>query len=342
MSRPRIDEADVKIISILQEEPRTSYLKLAKECQISIDSVRRRYDRLRTEGVIVSEVIALHPKAMGLGCFSWLGITTQPSKEKEVLKALTEQPGVLQNFIEIGKYNIRSILALEHVYDITPFVDSIKKIPYINGIDVMIWSDIERMAYPRNLVIETFHGNVNENNSEADRNGSKIKISSTKSLAQLQKKSSVHLSITCPSLDDTDEAIINVLSQNARIPFSTIAKQIGISTKTVICRYRKLKKDWVWYSTLSINLRKIGYLGYVSYHIKVSSKSWIADVFERIIKIPNIIVALKLIGPYDINALAPFSSPEQLMKVHMSISEIPGIERLDQQIGDSMHVWPPP
>ena len=89
-------------------------------------------------------------------------------------------------------------------------------------------------------------------------------------------------------------------------------------------------------------MRKIGYLGYVSYHIKVSSKSWIADVFERIIKIPNIIVALKLIGPYDINALAPFSSPEQLMKVHMSISEIPGVERLDQQIGDSMHVWPPP
>jgi hypothetical protein len=59
-----------------------------------------------------------------------------------------------------------------------------------------------------------------------------------------------------------------------------------------------------------------------------------------LIKIPNIIVALKLIGPYNINALAPFSTPEQLMKMHASISEIPGIDRLDQQIGDSMHVWP--
>jgi DNA-binding Lrp family transcriptional regulator len=108
----------------------------------------------------------------------------------------------------------------------------------------------------------------------------------------------------------------------------------------VICRYRKLKKDWVVYTTLAINLRKLGYPGYVSYNIKVSSKSWVKDVFERLIKIPNIIVALKLIGPYNINALAPFSTPEQLMKTHASISEIPGIDRLDQQIGDSMHVWP--
>jgi DNA-binding Lrp family transcriptional regulator len=115
---------------------------------------------------------------------------------------------------------------------------------------------------------------------------------------------------------------------------------LGISTKTVICRFRKLKKEWVWYSTLAINLRKIGYPGYVSYNIKVSSKTWVSDVFDRVIKIPNVIAALKLIGPYNINAVAPFSGPEQLMRLHASISAIPGIERIDEQIGDSMHVWP--
>ena len=338
MGRPNIDETDVKIIGILQEDPRTTYLQLAKDCRVSIDSVRRRYERLRKEGIVVREVIALLPKAMGFDCLSWLGIVTQPGTENEVLENLKEKPEIMLNFVEIGKYNIRSLLGLKRVYDLATFVDSLKKIPHINDVDAMIWSDIERMAYPRNLVIEPFHGCTAEDALSQD--SAESKTSSTTLVDDTIAKENMPLSQMCPSIDKIDESILNILVHNARIPFSTIAKQLGISTKTVICRYRKLKKEWIWYSTLAINLRKLGYTGYASYNIKVSSKTWVNDVFEKLIKIPNIIVALRLIGPYNINALAPFSNPEQLMKTHASISAIPGIERIDQQVGDSMHVWP--
>ena len=337
LNRPRIDEIDVKIIGILQEDPRTTYLQLSKECQISIDSVRRRYERLRREGVVVTEIIALLPKAMGSECTSWLGIVTQPGKEDEVLENLKKKPEILLNFVEIGKYNIRSILGLRHLEDLASYVDSIKKIPYINDVDVMIWSGIKGMAYPRNLVIEPFSGTKEETNND----DVEIRTSSTSLVSDgTIEKANLPLSITCPSMDKIDESILNILIHNARIPFSTISKEVGISTKTVICRYRKLKKEWVAYSTLAINLRSLGYTGYVSYNIKVMPKSWINDVYDKIVKIPNIIAALKLIGPYNINVVAPFSKPEQLMKLHTQISEIPGIERIDQQIGDSMHVWP--
>jgi DNA-binding Lrp family transcriptional regulator len=337
---PSIDETDVKIIRILQEDPRTTYLKLAKDCGVSIDSVRRRYERLRKEGIVVREIIALHPKAMGLECFSWLGIITQPGKEREVLSHLAKKPEVELNFIEMGKYNIRSLLILKHMTELGPFVDSLKKIPAINDIDVMIWSEIERMAYPGNLIIEPSSGCKEESASKVNDADSEVMTSSTSYVTDEKTDKHVALSAFCPSLDKIDETILNTLSRKARIPFSTIAKQLGISTKTVICRYRKLQKKWVWYTTLCLNLRKLGYSGYVSYNIKVSSKSWVNDVFDQMVKLPNVIVALKLIGPYNINALVPISSPEQLMKIHTRISEIPGIERIDQQIGDSMHVWP--
>jgi DNA-binding Lrp family transcriptional regulator len=154
LSRPNIDETDVKIINILQEDPRTTYLQLAKDCQVSIDSVRRRYERLRKDGIVVSEIISLLPQALGVDCISWLGITTQPGKESEVLESLKAKPEIQANFVEIGKYNIRSILGVKHLNDLAGVVDSIKKIQYINDVDVMIWSDIQSMAYPRNLVIE--------------------------------------------------------------------------------------------------------------------------------------------------------------------------------------------
>lgn len=341
MSRPNIDETDVKIINILQEDPRTTYLQLAKDCQVSIDSVRRRYERLRKDGIVVSEIISLLPQALGVDCISWLGITTQPGKESEVLESLKAKPEIQANFVEIGKYNIRSILGVKHLNDLAGVVDSIKKIQYINDVDVMIWSDIQSMAYPRNLVIEPFSGSKNGDKSTINQNMLEIKTSSTSSVKfNGVEKANLPLSLTCPDMDKIDETILNVLLHNARIPFSTIAKQLGISTKTAICRYKKLKKNWVAYSTLAINLRKIGYDGYVSYNIKVGPKSWVNEVFDRIVKIPNVIAALKLVGPYNINIVAPFSNPDQLMKLHISISEIPGIARIDQQIGDSMHVWP--
>lgn len=83
---------------------------------------------------------------------------------------------------------------------------------------------------------------------------------------------------------------------------------------------------------VGFNLRRLGYSGYARCNIKVSSKSWVKDVFESLIKIPNIIAALKLIGPYNINVLAPFSSPEQLMKTHASISAIPALKGLTKRL----------
>jgi len=71
------------------------------------------------------------------------------------------------NFVEIGKYNIRSVLAVRRLDDLEPSVDSLKKIPCVNDIDTMIWSDIQKMTYPGNLVIEPFTGCAAEGAKEA-------------------------------------------------------------------------------------------------------------------------------------------------------------------------------
>jgi len=337
--RPSLDDVDVKIIRLLQEDPRETYLQIAKECKTSIDSVRRRYVRLRREGIVVREILSLLPVAWGNECLAWLGIVTQTGKENEVLQSLKQRPEIGMSFLEMGKYNIRSVLGLRCLDDLEPYVDSLKKIPCISDVDVMMWTGIQNMAYPGNLVIEPFDGE-----SAVDRKSSKdlpgVWTSSTSLLNDGEKRGNLPFSTFCPSIDKIDECILNALISNARMPFSHIAEQIGISTKTVIERYRKLRKECVAYATLSLNLRKLGYSGYASYNIKVSAKSWVSEVFDQVTKLPNVVAALRLIGPYNINALAPFSTPEHLKETHSSISQIPGIEKIDVQIGHSMDVWP--
>ena len=49
---------------------------------------------------------------------------------------------------------------------------------------------------------------------------------------------------------------------------------------------------------------------------------------------------MRLLGPYDIDVLSPFSTASEIMDIKQAISEIPGIERVNYQIGEIL-VSPP-
>lgn len=83
-------------------------------------------------------------------------------------------------------------------------------------------------------------------------------------------------------------------------------------------------------------MEKLGYSGHVSSLIKVSHENGCQKFFNQLIKIPNIIVAMRLLGPYNIDALIPFSTAPQLVSIKETISEIGDIEKVDYQIGESL------
>ena len=64
-------------------------------------------------------------------------------------------------------------------------------------------------------------------------------------------------------MDKIDLYIGKILTGNARMSFTKIAKKLGISTSTVIKRYNRLRKKVLPYSYLTINLKKLGYVGKV-------------------------------------------------------------------------------
>ena len=243
--RPEIDEIDVKILKLLQADPRTSYSKIAEECKISRDKLRRRYTRLHKVGVVIAELMGFHPKIRGFDCYAWFGIITQSGKEKNVIKTLEDESNIVQIFVEIGKYNIRTLVMLKNIDDLPSFVDSLKKNHYICDIDVMIWTNIEQMAHPTNLVIRPFSTKKDNDESMITKG---VKISSKLLQKQNINQYNNNCRIKDPKVDLIDKTIMNALSLNARTPFRKIAKQLGISTKTVILRYEKMKNDWIWYS----------------------------------------------------------------------------------------------
>ena len=141
-------------------------------------------------------------------------------------------------------------------------------------------------------------------------------------------------------MDEIDLKIAKILTDNARMPFSQIAEQLGISTKKVINRYQKMK-GLLSYSTITLNLEKLGYIGQAIIRIKISYKHNLDEIFEKISNTQNVIVSLKHYGPFELTAIVPFKDLDHLSQLHDVISKIEGIKELNIQIQKTYNHWPP-
>ena len=139
-------------------------------------------------------------------------------------------------------------------------------------------------------------------------------------------------------MDKTDLAIIEKLAEEARTSFRKIARDLGISTETVINRYKKLQeKNVIRGSTVVIDPNKIGYEAIVAFLIDVyHANTAVAEVgaetsviLGKLIQMPNIIMATKTVGDHDLLAIGVIQNIRHLIKLGNDIAEIQGIKNIE-------------
>jgi len=138
-------------------------------------------------------------------------------------------------------------------------------------------------------------------------------------------------------MDEIDLAIIKKLTEDARMSFRKIAKELGISPDTVINRYKTLQeKGVIRGSTVVINPKKIGYHGMAVFVIDASPSHILANeatidsslILDKLIQMPNIILATKTVGDHDLLAISVARDFEHLINIGTDIANIPGVKDL--------------
>ena len=102
-------------------------------------------------------------------------------------------------------------------------------------------------------------------------------------------------------IDNIDLKILNVLSKNAKMPYTEVAKKVFVSGGTVHVRMRKLEKMGVVRGTkLDIDYNKLGY-NISSYMGIYLEKSFLyKDTVKSLKKIPEIVEIHAITGQYTI------------------------------------------
>ena len=137
-------------------------------------------------------------------------------------------------------------------------------------------------------------------------------------------------------MDEIDMHIIKKLTDDARISFRKIAEELKISADTVISRYRKLQENGVIQgSTVVINPRKVGYHCTAAFLIDASPPHILGNevdpndsslILDRLISMPNIILATKTVGDHDLLAIGVARDFKHLIYIGNNIAGIPGVK----------------
>ncbi len=317
--RLRIDETDAKILRQLLKESRTSFTDLSKICNITVGAVRMRYKKLWRIGVINGEIMQVNPQSLGYKCISDIGILSNIEDEKKVLSFL-ESRTYIQYVIRVyGKYNIRAKVALVDMQELAAILEDLESNELIKQVDAMIWAEVANTDHPENLVIN-FNNGVEKKQTSTPHN-----VPATKLPVEM---------------DELDRKIAKILSQHSRTTFRKIAEQTGISTKNVIQRYRRLRGTVLTLSTVTVNLKKLGYNAHAFAFVKVANKSKVQEIYNQVLCMPNMLAATRLIGPYDLALILSLQEFQELFKFKENMRKINGVEDTEIFLGPALPTYP--
>ena len=230
----RINELDAKILRILLKDGRTGFDDLAKACKVTKNVAWKRCKAMEKTGIIKGATVLINYGHFGLGAIATLLISVKAEQIDRVMETI-QQIGELNAFRQYNSvYNVRVYAWLRDLNELDQVKQLIKQRIPIMGLKTYVWAGVRNI--PENLNLTGILKHDDE----------QIEINPT------------HCSTNDEmSIDDLDKQIMEKLTVNGRASFTQIAKQIGVSTETVIKRYHNLKERGSIKVSIQINPNKI-------------------------------------------------------------------------------------
>lgn len=135
-------------------------------------------------------------------------------------------------------------------------------------------------------------------------------------------------------IDNVDLKILSLLAEDAKMPYTEVAKKVFVSGGTVHVRMRKMEEmGIVRGTTLNMDYSKMGYDITAFLGIYLEKSSLYDGVIKHLVKIPEIVKIHYTTGNYNIFVKLHCKDTRHLKDVlHDKIQTIEGIERTETSI----------
>lgn len=132
----RTDEVDRKILSILKENSRATFTRIAQEVELSEAAVRKRVERMLKEGIIKKFTLEMDT---GDKLKAIILISVQPSRPNpQVAQEVRNIEGVDLVLEVAGEVDIIVIVSGSSMQEVNKYIDDIRKIEGLSKTNSMI------------------------------------------------------------------------------------------------------------------------------------------------------------------------------------------------------------
>jgi DNA-binding Lrp family transcriptional regulator len=332
----KIDDVDITILKTLLREPRTSFAKIARDCGLSTPSIYNRFDLLKKSGVITGSIIQIDPRSLGYTCVAMANIQAHPKDKKKIQDFLQSHNIPFYDQYLSGS-GFLSFIVAKDMDELARINKKMKDHPSIREVFPIIWVNTTNIDNPENLVIPKINFSFCSTEIDTNQDSTSDSLDSLKVSIASEKNRKICSDIP---LDSVDLMLIRLLANNARVSFRKLSGTLGISTNNVIHRYKKLRKTVLKMSSITVNLEKLGYIGSGVMKINVTDGFSVQEIFDKILKIPNIIVGIQVFGEHDILVIAPFTVFNELEVLIHNIVNISGVYDITLLIDKPFTEWP--
>lgn len=153
MGRRKIDNVDVSILRNLQKDARIKYSEIAEKCGVSVDTIIKRFKKLKNRGIITSTTLLLDPRKFGDEIIANFSIDADPSGIDNVLDFLKKQVGLRFATHAMGEYDIFAIATRKTMNDMNSLKEIIQSHRMVREVKTSIWVD-QFLLCPQNFELE--------------------------------------------------------------------------------------------------------------------------------------------------------------------------------------------
>ncbi len=129
----RLDGKDLRILSTLIKNARSSLREIGREVSLSPSSVKNRISRLIEMGVIERFTVDVDYKKMGYELQVLVMLTIKPGRSEAVYEILSHYDNINRIYMTAGPASIVCILRVRNIEELSQFLK--KQIEQLDGIE---------------------------------------------------------------------------------------------------------------------------------------------------------------------------------------------------------------
>jgi len=149
-----LDDLDFSILTYLQQDGRVSFTIIAEKLNVSIGTVRTRFNRLIEEGTI-SIIGRVDPEKVGFRSYAHIAVYVRPATLKEsVAKRISALPEVSFLAMTSGAYDLEVNVMCRDNDHLLAFVDKLSTFEGVYQTNTTIYFKVYKYAQPDLMLLK--------------------------------------------------------------------------------------------------------------------------------------------------------------------------------------------